>query len=103
MKRYDKLVRDKIPDILVEKGKVYTCHIAGTEELDQKLKEKLAEEVQEYLEEPCLEELADIQEVIYALLRQNGWSEYLLEENRARKHAQRGGFEAGYILEVVEE
>jgi predicted house-cleaning noncanonical NTP pyrophosphatase (MazG superfamily) len=103
MKRYDKLVRDKIPAILVEKGKVHTCHVAEAPEFSQKLKEKLAEEVKEYLDDPCLEELADIQEVIYALVYHNGWSLPMLDERRVYKHAVRGGFERQYILEAVEE
>ena len=68
MKVYNKLIRDKIPAIMTEKGKSFSIHIASRKEYEQKLKEKLLEEVNEFLEDPCLEELADVAEVFGALL-----------------------------------
>ena len=65
---YNKLVRDEIPNILTEKGKKFTSHVAkDKEEYKNKLMEKLQEEVGEFLEKPCVEEIADIQEVLDAL------------------------------------
>ena len=58
---YNKLVRDNIPEILQEKGKEFVGHTANNrEEFFTKLKEKLQEEVNEFLERPCAEEIADI-------------------------------------------
>ena len=102
MKTYNKLVRDKIPAILLEKSKVHAVHQADFSEFNQKLCQKLQEEVDEFLENPCLEELADIQEVILALVSRNSWSVYDLEHVRKEKLVARGGFEKGFILEYVE-
>ena len=102
MIRYNKLVRDKIPAILNEKNKIYIMHKADNIEYENKLKEKLMEEVKEFLESPCLEELADIQEVMLALLDTNQWSYGELEKVRQAKLNKRGGFTERFILEAAE-
>ena len=102
MKRYNKLVRDKIPEILTENNKRHVYHVADPLEFEAKLKEKLQEEVSEFLEDPCLEELADVQEVVFALLREKGWTLADLNKVRERKLSSRGGFEAWYILDTTE-
>ena len=96
---YNKLVRDKIPEIIKGKGVIPKVHIASEEEYKAKLREKLSEEVQEYLEDPCIEELADILEVVYALCSLEGVSKEQLEEVREKKAIERGGFEQKIILE----
>ncbi|MBI2151358.1 nucleoside triphosphate pyrophosphohydrolase, partial [Candidatus Woesearchaeota archaeon] len=68
-KIYNKLVRDYIPRIIEEKGKIAETHIAGDKEYFAALKDKLQEEVAEYLESGSPEELADIMKVVYALGR----------------------------------
>lgn len=96
---YNKLVRDKIPEIIREKGAIPKIHVASEEEYGTKLREKLSEEVQEYLEDPCIEELADILEVVYALCSLKGISKKKLEKVREKKVFERGGFEQKIILE----
>ena len=94
----EKLVRDKIPAIMHEDGKeanVYT--VSGDEHFDR-LKEKLQEEVAEFIEDEALEELADIIEVIYAICKQRGISWDRLEEFRKLKAEKRGSFDKGRIL-----
>jgi len=103
MPTYNKLVRDKIPEILDEKRKIFSYHVAGKEEYTQKLREKLVEEVNEFLEEPSVGELADIQEVIFALLEDMGESQSKLASVQGTKVASRGGFRMGCILEHVED
>lgn len=96
---YNKLVRDKIPEIIKGKGVIAKTHIASDEEYKSKLREKLLEEVQEYLEDSCVEELADILEVVYALSLLEGANREQLEEVRKKKADERGGFEQKIILE----
>jgi predicted house-cleaning noncanonical NTP pyrophosphatase (MazG superfamily) len=91
-----KLVRDKIPQIIESKGEKPIVYIADEEEYAIRLKDKLQEEVKEYL---CSldvkaerEELADILEVLYALASLAGISSGELEKIRASKSEERGGF-----------
>lgn len=65
--KYDKLVRDKIPDIIRSRGETAITHIASDEEYKKRLIEKLQEEVDEFKKDNNEEELADIMEVIYAI------------------------------------
>lgn len=101
MKVYNKLIRDKIPAILTKGGKNFTIRIASKEEYSQKLKEKLLEEVNEYLEEPSLEELADITEVLGALLYVSSHSLEELEATMRDKKRDKGAFKERIILESV--
>jgi len=96
-----KLVRDKIPEIIRNSGKVPFIHIADNEEYWKKLKEKLKEEVNEFLEESTAEELADILEVIYAICDFLRIDKSYIEEIRRRKRKERGGFTKRIILDNV--
>lgn len=99
--RYDKLVRDKIIDIIEAKGEKALYHIADDGEYTDKLKEKLQEEVMEFLEAENKEEMADVFEVITAILAQKGWKIEEIIEVQKRKREERGGFERRTILEEV--
>jgi len=103
MKIYNKLVRDNIPSTMSAQGKNFRTHVAEPEEYKIKLKEKLIEEVHEFLEDPCLEELADILEVFSALVDAMGYSQEELAECMTDKSDERGSFESRIILESVEE
>ena len=101
---YNKLVRDGIPNILTEKGKKFTSHVAkDKEEYKNKLMEKLQEEVGEFLEKPCAEEIADIQEVLDALAHTIGANIAEVMNIKEQKAADRGRFFDGHILESVED
>ncbi|MEW1700763.1 nucleoside triphosphate pyrophosphohydrolase [Streptomyces sp. NPDC093249] len=96
-----KLVRDKIPKIMIAKGVEPVFYIAGPEERRRRLRRKLMEEVREYLvadEESGPEELADVLEVILAFARDHGLSRDQLEEIRMKKELERGGFDDWIIL-----
>jgi len=97
--KYNKLVRDKIPEIIKNKGSVPISHIASGNEYWQKLKEKLQEEVNEFLEDENNEELADILEVIYAICDFKKIGKDELELLRKKKAKERGGFKNKIILD----
>jgi predicted house-cleaning noncanonical NTP pyrophosphatase (MazG superfamily) len=90
---HGKLVRDKIPQIIQSKGEQPVIQTADSEEYNVRLRDKLREEVEEYLaSDDDREELADILEVLYALARRTGTDEQQLEKLRAAKAKKRGGF-----------
>lgn len=101
MKVYNKLVRDKIPEIIEADGKQCGVTIVSKEELLPLLEEKLKEEVNEFLEDKNLEELADIMEVIFGLAENLGYSEEELLRKREEKKSERGGFKDGVFLKSV--
>ncbi len=99
---YDKLVRDKIPEIIRSSNRVPECEILDEdEEYPQYLIRKLYEEVLEFMEEPCVEELADIREVVDALSRVTGFER--VEQIQEKKREERGGFEKRILLTGVYE
>ena len=99
MKVYNKLVRDLIPQIIEKDGKKFETHIADVKEYKKLMEEKLQEEVNEYLEDKNLEELADVLEVLVGLAGSLGYTEEELFEKRMEKKEERGGFNEGIVLE----
>jgi len=99
VKVYNKLVRDLIPQIIEKSGSKFDTHIAEKEEYVKLLEEKLKEEVNEYLEDKNLEELADVLEVLVGLAGTLGYTEEELFEKRLQKKEERGGFEDRIVLE----
>ena len=89
---YNKLVRDKIPQIIREQGEVPNYRILDQEEYINCLEQKLDEEFGEYHRDRNAEELADILEVLFALADSLGCSREELMEIYQRKHDARGGF-----------
>ncbi|MFD3260750.1 phosphoribosyl-ATP pyrophosphohydrolase [Paenibacillus lentus] len=104
---YNKLVRDKIPQIIAADGKAYRSRILDKEEYLQELRTKLREETEEYFnaadDKEALEELADMLEVIRALAEAHGSSPTELEKIRVDKAEKRGGFQDRvYLIDVDE-
>ena len=95
---YNKLVRDKIPDIINAQGETPNFRILEREEYLRCLEEKLDEEVGEYHRDKTPEELADILEVVYALAAAHGCSESELLQLREEKRRARGGFDGRIFL-----
>jgi predicted house-cleaning noncanonical NTP pyrophosphatase (MazG superfamily) len=88
-----KLVRDKIPQIIRAKGLEPVIYAAGPDEYATRLRDKLTEEVGEFLaSDSDPEELADVLEVVYALAALTGTDLQQLEKLRAAKADERGGF-----------
>ena len=90
--RYDKLVRDRIPDIIRASGKSCTTEVLSDEAYLRMIDAKLDEELAEYHQEQNLEELADLLEVLRAAVIARGYTLDELESIRAQKAAKRGGF-----------
>ncbi len=97
--KYNKLVRDRIPEHIKSKGGKSVTHIADKAEYWQKLKEKLQEEITEFLEAETPEELADILEVIEAIREYLAIKPEMLESIRDKKAKERGRFEKRIILD----
>ena len=92
MEMFNKLVRDKIPQIIEQYGEVPMIRILDDNEYTRHLEAKLDEEVGEYHRDKNAEELADILEVVFALADSIGCSMENLMEICQRKHEARGGF-----------
>lgn len=101
VKTYHKLVRDRIPEIIEADGKTCVCETLSDEEYIRLLDQKLNEELAEYQESKSLEELADLLEVMQAVVRACGWTLDELEQVRADKAAERGGFAKKILLKEV--
>ena len=99
MTKYNKLVRDKIPEIIKNKGGVSVMHIADDVEYWEKLEEKLQEEVNEFMEDQSIEEVADILEVIDAICDFKNFSREELQKIKDEKAGERGKFRDKIILE----
>lgn len=94
-----KLIRDKIPDIAAAKGEYMRCHTANPAEYRYHLRNKLLEEVREFLESGEVEEIGDILEVIRAIATERELSMREIYRVRDKKRKQRGGFEGRVIWE----
>ena len=98
-KKFDKLVRDKIPSIIEETGyKVEYRNISSDEEFLEYLAKKLVEESKEFSQDHQLAELADILEIIYTILDLKNLDLDSIETLRALKKQERGAFNNRIIL-----
>jgi predicted house-cleaning noncanonical NTP pyrophosphatase (MazG superfamily) len=97
--KYDKLVRDKIPEYIRGKGGDPKSHVADTDEYWRKLKEKLEEAVKEFVEAENVEEYADVLEVLEEIRDFKQFSEPEIIEVKNKKADERGKFRDRIILE----
>lgn len=97
--KYNKLVRDKIPEYIRGKGGVPVSHIADEAEYWEKLKEKLLEEIEEFKEAESPEEFADLMEVIDAIAEYKKFDQQMIKEIRDKKADERGRFKNRVILD----
>jgi predicted house-cleaning noncanonical NTP pyrophosphatase (MazG superfamily) len=98
---YNKLVRDKILDIIRESGRNCSHHIASDKEYGTMLISKIKEELEEFECTPNEEEAADILEAILSLFHLYNLELENIEALRKTKRTERGGFDARIILEKV--
>jgi predicted house-cleaning noncanonical NTP pyrophosphatase (MazG superfamily) len=99
----EKLVRDKIPEIIQNDGGVVELRVASGEELDFLLRQKILEEAQELLKEGTTEELVDLLEAIDALLYHRRIDDGMVDIHKHAKRLARGGFTKGYVVSFESE
>ncbi|MEH7746770.1 nucleoside triphosphate pyrophosphohydrolase [Neobacillus drentensis] len=105
---YNKLVRDRIPEIIENTGKQFSTRVLNQEEYIKELKSKSREELDEYInaenDKDSIEELADLLEIIHSLAECHSSSFETVEEVRQKKAEKRGGFkEKIFLIEVEDE
>lgn len=98
---HNKLVRDRIPEIIEGSGKICATRILPQEEYLAALDTKLTEELAEYQADKSMEELADLLEVMMAVAEARGHSFAEVEAIRRAKAEKRGGFRERIFLESV--
>jgi len=102
MGSYNKLVRDNIPEIIKARGENPITAVLDDETYKAELDKKLLEEVNEYLSDDNPEEIADVLEVIMAILEYKKISFEEIEKIRLEKKARRGSFTKKLFLKGVE-
>ena len=98
---YNKLVRDRIPEIIRASGKKCTVEVLENTAYINMLDAKLQEELNEYQQSKSLEELADLLEVMGAVVRARGYTWDDLTRVRKEKREKRGGFDQRILLKDV--
>ncbi|MBX4200644.1 nucleoside triphosphate pyrophosphohydrolase [Candidatus Parcubacteria bacterium] len=99
MQKYNKLVRDNIPDYIKGKGEAVIFHIATEQEYWQKLKEKIGEEAVEFSKNESIDELADILEIIDAIIDYKQFDRQEIEKVKVQKAEKKGKFSKRIILD----
>ena len=99
--QYNKLVRDRIPEIITNAGKTCITEILSDEEYLRMVDAKLDEELAEYHQDQNIEELADLLEEIYAAAQARGYTREQLEQVRMEKALKRGVFHEKILLRKV--
>lgn len=108
MPTYNKLVRDRIPEVIESTGKRFLTRVLHETDYIVELKKKAFEELDEYVntdnKKDAIEELADILEILHALAEYHTSSIEEVEEVRKQKAEKRGGFkEKIFLIEVEDE
>lgn len=102
--KYNKLVRDKIPQNIEALGKRCDYYVLNEEEYKKELDKKLLEEANEFIADHSTEEMADLIEVVEAIKKSHNLKNEEIEKVRLEKKAKKGGFEEKlYLIEVEEE
>lgn len=104
--KMDKLVRDKVLPSFLERGDNASSRSLSTEEFKKALIEKFTEEVAEAAEQlndpkELLQELSDIEEIIFALLEASNLTREQLEEARKEKATRKGAYQSRTFIETA--
>lgn len=102
---YNKLVRDRIPEnINSMEGRKCNFKILNNDEYLKELDKKLFEEAHEFIEEHSIEELADLMEVIFAIMKDRNISIEDIENARKIRNNKKGSFnDKIYLIDVEQE
>ena len=100
--KHNKLVRDKIPDIIRRNGDEPVTRILANSTYKRELWSKLQEEVEKFFKSQKVEELVDIFEVVYTLANLEGICSSQLEEMRKQKRGENSGFDNRIFLVEIE-
>mgnify|MGYP001851818588 CR=1 FL=1 len=98
MMKFNKLVRDNIPEMIKKNGQVPHTKVITEKEYKYALEEKLKEEVNEYINDNSIEELADVLEVLDAIVQLNEFSWQEIIDKKIAKKEQRGDFSKRLFL-----
>lgn len=98
---YNKLVRDRIPEIIKNDGNEPVTRIMEKDEYKQSLFKKLFEEINEFTEDESIEELCDVLEVIDALKKVLCYSDEEISKIKDKKQSTNGAFNDMIFLEKV--
>lgn len=104
---YNKLVRDKIPEIIAKEGKTVKFRAVKGDELDEAMRKKILEEAAELAsaktDKDIVEEAADLIEIVEAFLDRHVLIMHTVENRMSSKCREKGNFECGFLLESVDE
>jgi predicted house-cleaning noncanonical NTP pyrophosphatase (MazG superfamily) len=98
---YNKLVRDRIPEIITRSGRQWETSTTAPAEFDVALREKLVAEATEAKDADAshlVTELADIQEVMQTLMQLHGITTEMVQREQEKRRQERGGFEKRLTL-----
>jgi len=105
-KIYNKLVRDKIPEIIKTDGFVPTCRKLSQKEFKLEVLKKVLEEAREMYnakdsQKELVKECADLEEVLFAVMNAYKISRSELNKIRNKRKKDRGGFTKKIFLEKM--
>lgn len=101
--KYNKLVRDKIPQLIEESGRKQTSRILNENEYFNALVDKVVEEIEEFRESGIEEEIADVYEALDCLVKLKGYEPMHIDYIRLIKREARGSFLNRILLEEVDD
>ncbi len=101
--KYNKLVRDRIPELIEESGRKQVSRTLNEVEYEQALMDKIVEEIEEYRVSKNEEEIADIYEVLDCLVKLKDYEPMHIDYLRLIKREARGSFHKRILLEEVED